>query len=299
MEARAADRNDAVGPALPVAPRTMVMGILNVTPDSFSDGGLYASADAAIARGLALRADGADIVDVGGESTRPGARRVEPGEELARVIPVVEALAAAGVPVSIDTMRAATARAAVRAGACLINDVSGGLADPDMPAAVALLGVDYVAMHWRAHSTDMDARDTYADVVSEVRLELAARVAALVAAGVDERRIILDPGLGFAKVGESNWPLLARMADWSGGSRVLVGASRKRFLAAVIAGRPPLVPGADGRAAPPSAREHATTAVTTLAAAAGAWAVRVHDVSAACDAIAVVSAWQEATKATR
>jgi len=299
MEARAADRNDAVGPALPVAPRTMVMGILNVTPDSFSDGGLYASADAAIARGLALRADGADIVDVGGESTRPGARRVEPGEELARVIPVVEALAAAGVPVSIDTMRAATARAAVRAGACLINDVSGGLADPDMPAAVALLGVDYVAMHWRAHSTAMDARDTYADVVSEVRFELAARVAALVAAGVDERRIILDPGLGFSKVGESNWPLLARMAEWSGGSRVLVGASRKRFLAAVIAGNSPSAAVTGGRAAQPSGREHATTAVTTLAAAAGAWAVRVHDVNAACDAIAVVSAWQEAAKATR
>jgi dihydropteroate synthase len=299
MEAHAADHDGAAGSALPVTPRTMVMGILNVTPDSFSDGGLFASADAAIARGLALRAEGADIVDVGGESTRPGALRVDPAEELARVIPVVEALAAAGVPVSIDTMRAATARAAVGSGARLINDVSGGLADPEMPATVALLGVDYVAMHWRAHSTEMDARDTYADVVSEVRFELAARVAALVAAGVDESRIILDPGLGFSKVGESNWPLLARMADWSGGSRVLVGASRKRFLAAVIAGRPPLVPGADGRAAPPSAREHATTAVTTLAAAAGAWAVRVHDVSAACDAIAVVSAWQEATKATR
>jgi dihydropteroate synthase len=277
----------------------MVMGILNVTPDSFSDGGLYASAEAAIARGLALHADGADLVDVGGESTRPGAQRVEPGEELARVIPVVEALAAAGVPVSIDTMRAATARAAVGAGACLINDVSGGLADPEMPSTVASLDVDYVAMHWRAHATDMDARDTYADVVAEVRFELAARVAALVAAGVDGRRIILDPGLGFSKVAESNWPLLARMDDWSGGSRVLVGASRKRFLAAVIAGRSPVVAGADVRTVQPSAREHATTAVTTLAAAAGAWAVRVHDVSAACDAIAVVAAWQEATKATR
>lgn len=299
MEAHAADQDHTVGPALPVAPRTIVLGILNVTPDSFSDGGLYASPDAAIARGLALRAGGADIVDVGGESTRPGARRVEPADELARVIPVVEALAALGVPVSIDTMRGATARAAVAAGACLINDVSGGLADPDMPATVALLGVDYIAMHWRAHSTDMDARDSYVDVVAEVRSELAARVAALVAAGVDERRIILDPGLGFSKVAESNWPLLARMADWSGGSRVLVGASRKRFLAAVIAGRSPFAAGPDGRGAQPSEREHATTAVTTLAAAAGAWAVRVHDVSAACDAIAVVSAWQEATKATR
>ena len=299
MRALAADQDDASRPALPVARRTIVMGILNVTPDSFSDGGLYSSTDAAIARGLALAADGADIVDVGGESTRPGAQRVEPAAELARVIPVIEALAAAGVPVSVDTMRAATARAAFAAGACLINDVSGGLADPEMAATVASLDVDYVAMHWRAHSTEMDARDTYADVVAEVRSELAARVAALVAAGIDERRIILDPGLGFSKVAESNWPLLARMADWSGGARVLVGASRKRFLAAVIAAGSPLAGGANGRAAQPSAREHATTAVTTLAAEAGAWAVRVHDVSAACDAIAVVSAWQEATKATR
>jgi len=299
MRALAADQDDAARPALPVARRTIVMGILNVTPDSFSDGGLYSSTDAAIARGLALAADGADIVDVGGESTRPGAQRVEPAAELARVIPVIEALAAAGVPVSVDTMRAATARAAFAAGACLINDVSGGLADPEMAATVASLDVDYVAMHWRAHSTEMDARDTYADVVAEVRSELAARVAALVAAGIDERRIILDPGLGFSKVAESNWPLLARMADWSGGARVLVGASRKRFLAAVIAAGSPLAGGANGRAAQPSAREHATTAVTTLAAEAGAWAVRVHDVSAACDAIAVVSAWQEATKATR
>ncbi len=308
MSTPAARREHPAGPALPVVARTIVMGILNVTPDSFSDGGLYESAEAAIAHGLAMAADGADIVDVGGESTRPGARRVEPAEELARVIPVVEALAAAGVPVSIDTMRAATAGAAVAAGACLINDVSGGLADPDMAAAVAALEADYVAMHWRAPSTEMDARDAYGDVVAEVRSELASRVAALVAAGVDERRIILDPGLGFAKVGESNWPLLARMDEWSGGARVLVGASRKRFLGAVIdraaadravadgaaAGR-----AAAGRAAQPSAREHATTAVTTLAARAGAWAVRVHDVSAACDAIAVVSAWQEAAKATR
>jgi dihydropteroate synthase len=309
MRAPATNHNHPAGPALPELPRTIVMGILNVTPDSFSDGGLYASPDAAIARGLALAADGADIVDVGGESTRPGAQRVEPAEELARVIPVVEALAAAGVPVSVDTMRADTARAAVAAGACLINDVSGGLADPEMGAVVASLDVDYVAMHWRAHSTDMDDKDMYTDVVAEVRSELASRVAALVAAGVDERRIILDPGLGFSKVADSNWPLLARMADWSGGARVLVGASRKRFLGAVIdravidraviAGSSPSAGGPEGRGGQPSAREHATTAVTTLAAEAGAWAVRVHDVSAACDAIAVVSAWQEAAKATR
>jgi dihydropteroate synthase len=263
------------------------MGIVNVTPDSFSDGGRFLSADAAIARGLALAADGADIVDVGGESTRPGATRVEPQEELARVLPVIEALVAAGIPVSIDTMRAATAAAAVEAGACLVNDVSGGLADEEMAGTVARLGVDFVAMHWRAHSPEMDARDTYADVVADVRDELAARIAALTAAGIAESKLILDPGLGFAKVGDSNWPLLAHLQQWSAGARVLVGASRKRFLGATIG------------AADPAQREHATTAVTTLAAAAGAWAVRVHDAKAACDAIAVVSAWQAASKATR
>lgn len=292
-------RARAAGPALPIAPRTLVMGILNVTPDSFSDGGLYASADAAIAHGLALAARGADIVDVGGESTRPGALRVSPAEELARVIPVIEALAAAGVPVSIDTMRAATALAAVDAGACLVNDVSGGLADVEMAATVASLDVDFVAMHWRAHATEMDARDSYADVVGEVRAELEARVDALVAAGVERGRIVLDPGLGFSKVAQSNWPLLARMGEWSGGARVLVGASRKRFLGAVIDGGMPAAASDSGAARPPSTREHATTAVTTLAAQAGAWAVRVHDVGPACDAIAVVSAWQEASKATR
>lgn len=290
------------GPALPVAPRTLVMGILNVTPDSFSDGGLHASTDRAIARGFEMAAEGADIVDVGGESTRPGARRVDPAEELSRVLPVIEALAAAGIPVSIDTMRAATARAAVAAGACLVNDVSGGLADLQMPETVAALGVDYVAMHWRAHSVDMDKRDTYADVVAEVRVELAARVAVCVAAGVEPSRIVLDPGLGFAKVADSNWPLLANVSQWSGGARVLVGASRKRFLGAAMASLPLRVSAQEAqaiRAAQPSTREDATTAVTTLAAQAGVWAVRVHQVSAACDAIAVVSAWQEATKATR
>lgn len=279
-------------PALPVARRTLVMGILNVTPDSFSDGGLFLTVDDAIAHGLALAASGADLVDVGGESTRPGAVRVSADEELARVIPVVRALAGEGVHVSIDTMRAATATAAVEAGACLVNDVSGGLADADMARAVAALGVDFVAMHWRAHSPQMDLRDTYADVVAEVRDELAARVDALVAAGVDEARIVLDPGLGFAKVTDTNWPLLARMDDWRAGKRVLIGASRKRFLGAVVGS-------AGGDGADPAAREHATTAVSTLAAANGAWAVRVHDARAACDAIAVVSAWQEAAKATR
>lgn len=271
----------------PVASRCQVWGILNVTPDSFSDGGLFSTADAAIAHGAHLAQEGADVVDVGGESTRPGAARVDPGEEVERVLPVIEALAAEGVTVSIDTMRARTARAAVDAGARIVNDVSGGLADADMARVVAELEVDFVAMHWRAHSTQMDARDHYADVVAEVRDELAARVDALTAAGVRPERIILDPGLGFAKVGESNWPLLAHLDAWSHGHRVLVGASRKRFLGAAIA-RP-------GEESPSAAeREHATTAVTALAAQAGAWAVRVHDVRAACDAIAVASAWQNA-----
>lgn len=279
-------------PQLPVADRTLVVGVLNVTPDSFSDGGRYLDADAAIARGVALARDGADIVDVGGESTRPGAERVAADEELSRVLPVVTALIAEGVPVSIDTMRAATAQAAVEAGACLINDVSGALADPRMAGVVASTGADFVAMHWRAHSPQMDDLDQYDDVVAEVASDLAARVDALMAAGVDPDRIVLDPGLGFAKVTDSNWPLLARVGEWSAGRRVLIGASRKRFLGAAIS--------RDGNVdTAPELREHATTAITTLAAAAGVWAVRVHDARAARDAIAVVSAWQDAAKATR
>jgi len=268
------------------------MAILNVTPDSFSDGGRWADADAAIARGLQLAAEGADIVDVGGESTRPGAARVSPAEELGRVLPVVEALSAKGIAVSIDTMRAATALAAVAAGATMINDVSGGLADEDMAAAAAEASVDFVAMHWRAPAETMDQRDQYQDVVREVRDELAARVDALVAAGVSPERVILDPGLGFAKVGANNWPLLARMGEWSVGHRVLIGASRKRFLGAAI-GRPGVDP------QDPAQRENATTAVTTLAAMRGAWGVRVHDAAAAVDAIRVVSTWQEAQGAQR
>ncbi|MEX0913668.1 MAG: dihydropteroate synthase [Demequina sp.] len=241
---------------------------------------------------MRLAEQGADVVDVGGESTRPGAKPVEPGVEAQRVLPVVEALASAGVTVSIDTMRARTARAAVDAGASIVNDVSGGLADADMAPIVAELEVDFVAMHWRAHSTHMDQRDRYGNVVAEVRDELAARVDALTAAGVAPERLILDPGLGFAKVTDSNWPLLANMDVWSGGHRVLIGASRKRFLGAVVAH--------DGEEPPgPQGREHATTAVTALAAQAGAWAVRVHDVRAACDAIAVASAWQNASGGPR
>ena len=265
---------------------TLVMGILNVTPDSFSDGGLWNGPDAAVGKGVELADAGAGFVDVGGESTRPGAERVSPEEELQRVLPVIEALSARGIRVSIDTMRAETAKAAVGAGATMVNDVSGGLADPEMAGTVAGLGVDYICMHWRAHSPHMDAMDDYSDVVAEVRDELAARVAALTSAGVLKDKIILDPGLGFAKVGDSNWPLLANIDEWSQGHRVLIGASRKRFLGAAIQ-----------RPDDPSQREHATTAVTTLAAASGAWGVRVHDVTAARDALAVLNAWENARHA--
>lgn len=265
------------------------MGILNVTPDSFSDGGKFLGIDAAVAQGMALVRAGADLIDVGGESTRPGARRVAAGTEVERVLPVIETLAEQGIAVSVDTMRAQTARAAVDAGACLVNDVSGGLADPDMTRTVAELETDYVAMHWRAHSTQMDAFDTYNDVVADVRSELLARVDAAVTAGIDPQRIIVDPGLGFSKVGDNNWRLLAQLGVLRGlGHRVLVGASRKRFLS------PPLVTG-EPEATDFAVRDPATTAVTTLAAQAGAWAVRVHDARAASEAVRVVSAWQNAT----
>ncbi|TQC37657.1 dihydropteroate synthase, partial [Rhodococcus sp. WS4] len=191
--------------------RCLVMGIVNVTPDSFSDGGLCAAADSAITRGLALAADGADIVDVGGESTRPQAHRVPVAEELRRVLPVVRALSEAGVLVSVDTMRAQVAAAAVEAGAAVVNDVSGGLADPDMAATVAEVDVPYIAMHWRGHSTTMADLAVYDDVVTEVVTELADRLDALISAGIREDRIVLDPGLGFAKTGAHNWALLAHL----------------------------------------------------------------------------------------
>ncbi|MDX6226317.1 MAG: dihydropteroate synthase, partial [Frankiales bacterium] len=184
---------------LPDPGRCLVMGVVNTTPDSFSDGGLLDDAAAGVAHGLQLVADGADLVDVGGESTRPGAERVDEAEEARRVLPVVEGLAEQGVVVSVDTMRASIARAAVSAGARLVNDVSGGLADPDMVPAMADLGVGYVVMHWRGHSTDMQSRAVYGDVVAEVRTELEERVAAVLAGGVSPERLIVDPGLGFAK----------------------------------------------------------------------------------------------------
>ncbi len=262
------------------------MGVLNVTPDSFSDGGRYQDVSAAVAHGRDLHAQGADIVDVGGESTRPGAQRVPVGEELDRVLPVVSGLVEAGVPVSVDTMRAETALAAVAAGACLVNDVSGGLADPDMHAAVARLGVPYVAMHWRGHSDRMDDLATYDDVVVDVIGELRDRAEAAMAAGIPQRHIVLDPGLGFAKEADHNWALLKRLPNLAAqGFPLLIGASRKRFLGSLLADD-------DGVDRPVDERDRATDAVTAVAAAMGVWAVRVHDVAGSSDAVRVAEAWR-------
>jgi len=258
---------------------TSVMGVLNVTPDSFSDGGQWQATEAAVAHGLDLARQGADIVDVGGESTRPGAQRPDAGEELARVVPVVEALHAHGLTISVDTMRAAVAQAALRAGADLVNDVSGGLADPAMTEVVAGAGVPFIAMHWRGHSAEMEAAAHYRDVVAEVVDHLSDRAEQLRAAGLVDEQIILDPGFGFAKDAEHNWTLLAglsRIVDL--GHRVLVGTSRKRFL-----GRLPGVPTELAAAQ----RDAATAATSLLSAQAGAWGVRVHDVSGTVQALGV------------
>jgi len=271
------------------------MGVVNVTPDSFSDGGAWFGPGAAIARGRQLAAEGADIVDVGGESTRPGAQRITADEELRRVIPVITGLASENVPVSVDTMRAEVAHAALDAGARLVNDVSGGLADPDMPRLVARAGVPYVVMHWRGHSHQMQDRAVYADVVTEVCEELRRRVDAVVAEGVDPSMIVVDPGLGFAKLPEHNWALLvnlARLASLDGVGQefpVLVGASRKRFLGRLLAAP-------DGTPRSFAGSDDATVAVTALAAAAGAWCSRVHEVPGNSDAVRVAEAWRAAAK---
>ncbi|HEU4347349.1 MAG TPA: dihydropteroate synthase [Actinoplanes sp.] len=259
-------------------PGPLVIGVLNVTPDSFSDGGRYTDVEAAVRHGVAMRSDGADIIDVGGESTRPGAERVDAPAEIARVLPVIRGLAAAGVPISIDTTRAAVAAAALEAGASIVNDVSGGLADPAMGRLVAEAGCPWVLMHWRGHSRDMTKLAHYRDVVAEVRAELLDRVADAEAAGVTPERIILDPGLGFAKTAEHNWTLsrhLNVLVDL--GYPVLFGASRKSYL-----GR--LLTGIDGDPRPVGEREAATLATSVLAFAYGVWGVRVHDVRSTCDA---------------
>ncbi|OPZ56264.1 MAG: Dihydropteroate synthase 1 [bacterium ADurb.BinA028] len=266
--------------------RTLVMGVVNVTPDSFSDGGQWFEPDAAITHARGLLADGADLLDIGGESTRPGASRPSVHEELSRVIPVVSALAAEGARVSIDTMRAEVAGAALAAGAALVNDVSGGLADPQMLPLVAAAQVPFVVMHWRGHSVDMQDRAAYADVVAEVCRELASRRDAALAAGIRADRLVLDPGLGFAKLAEHNWALLAGLPALRDlGQPILLGASRKAFLGKV--GRPE-----HATPRPAAERDVATAATTVLAGLAGVWAVRVHDVRSTRDALDVLEATQ-------
>ncbi len=266
--------------------RLCVVGVLNVTPDSFSDGGRWRSVEHAVAHGRAMHDDGADLVDVGGESTRPGAHRVDAAEEQARVLPVIRELAAAGVALSIDTTSAATAARALEAGAAVVNDVSGGLADPEMAAVVRDAGCPWILMHWRGHSDRMAELARYDDVVADVRAELLQRVDAAAAAGVDPDLLVLDPGLGFAKTGAHNWTLLAHLDVLVElGMPVLVGASRKSFLGRLLAGP-------DGTPRPTSDREDATTAITALCAEAGVWGVRVHEVRPSVDAALAAAAMQ-------
>ncbi len=278
---------------LPVWGRCAVMGVVNVTPDSFSDGGRWFEAETAVKHGLDLVAQGADLIDVGGESTRPGAARVDEDEELRRVLPVVRDLADEGVVVSVDTMRASVAARALAAGAALVNDVSGGLADPRMVPAVAETGAPFVVMHWRGRSIDMNNRAVYTDVVGEVLAELRESIHRAVSGGIDPERIVVDPGLGFAKRAEHDLALVAALSRLRTelGLPLLVAASRKRFLGRVLA--------AEKGAAPPPARERdaATAAVSSLAAREGAWAVRVHEVRASADAVRVAHAVEQAAEA--
>ncbi|PSM37302.1 dihydropteroate synthase [Streptomyces dioscori] len=276
---------------LPAWDRCAVMGVVNVTPDSFSDGGRFFDTTAAVKHGLDLVTEGADLVDVGGESTRPGAARVDEAEELKRVIPVVRGLASEGVTVSVDTMRASVAERSLAAGAVLVNDVSGGLADPAMIPAVAAAGAPFVVMHWRGFLQGSTVRGSYEDVVSEVVDELHARVEAVLAGGIAPDRVVVDPGLGFSKEAEHDLVLLAHLDRLREiGHPLLVAASRKRFLGRVLAGP---------EGAPPPARERdaATAAVSALAAHQGAWAVRVHEVRATADAVRVARAVEGARSA--
>jgi dihydropteroate synthase len=264
--------------------RIVVVGVLNVTPDSFSDGGRYTSLDDAVEHAFEMQAAGADLIDVGGESTRPGAQRVGADEEARRVVPVIRELAAAGVPLSIDTYRASVAAAALEAGVSIVNDVSGGLADAGMAAVVRDAGCPWILMHWRGHSDRMQELARYDDVVKDVRAELLARVDAAVAAGVPESSLVIDPGLGFAKTAAHNWALLAALDTFvETGLPVLVASSRKSFLGALLAGP-------DGAPRPVGEREDATTALTAYCALRGAWGVRVHDVRPSVDAALAMAA---------
>jgi dihydropteroate synthase len=273
-----------VYPLSPRPARLVVIGVLNVTPDSFSDGGRYPSVDAAVAHAVRMRDEGADLVDVGGESTRPGADRVAAAEEIRRVVPVIAELSAAGVPTSVDTSRAAVAEAALGAGASVINDVSGGLGDPDMTRVARDADCPWILMHWRGHSATMQQLAVYDDVVKDVRQELSDRVDAAVAAGIGPDRLVVDPGIGFAKTATHNWMLLANLDELvSLGLPVLIGASRKSFLGRLLA-----TP--DGTARPVDDREDATVAITAYAALAGAWGVRVHEVRRNLDAALAMAA---------
>ena len=268
--------------------RPLVVGVVNVTPDSFSDGGEFLEPAAAVGHGLALLADGADLLDVGGESTRPGADRVPEDEERRRVLPVVRELAGAGAVVSIDSTRATTADAALAAGAVLVNDVSGGLADPGMARLVAGARVPYVVMHSRGPSVDMQARAVYDDVVADVRAELGQRMDELVAAGVDPAQIVLDPGIGFAKDADHNWVLLSHLDALAVlGRPLLIGVSRKAFLGRLLAGP-------DGSPRPVDRRDAASAAFAALLADAGIWGLRSHEVAATADAVRVGAAVRSA-----
>jgi dihydropteroate synthase len=261
--------------------RTLVMGVLNVTPDSFSDGGRFNDPTIATNHALKMIQDGADIIDIGGESTRPGSERISVQEELDRVLPVISALAGSGAAISIDTMRAEVARAAVAAGACMVNDVSGGKSDLEMLGYVATLNTPYILMHWRGPSNIMNTLTDYDDVVAEVTSEISQQVEVAVAAGIARERIAIDPGIGFAKTVDQNWPILKHLDVLEGlGLPILMGASRKKFLGELLA--------KDGVARDSDERESATTAISTLMAVRGLWAVRVHDVKSSSDAIAVV-----------
>ena len=261
--------------------RTLVMGVLNVTPDSFSDGGRFYDATIATNHALQMIQDGADIIDIGGESTRPGSDRISVQEELDRVIPVISSLAHSGAAISIDTMRAEVARAAITAGACMINDVSGGKSDPEMLGYVAVLKVPYILMHWRGPSNIMNTLTDYNDVVADVTSEISKQVDAAISAGISRERIAIDPGIGFAKTVDQNWPILKHLNVLEElGLPILMGASRKKFLGELLA--------KDGVPRDSDERESATTAISTLMAARGVWAVRVHDVKSTSDAVAVV-----------